>query len=97
MAKFQIHLIVDIEAVDGDDAHDTAERLGEFLGLHHLTATEGTVTEVLEIVEDELEEDGAADLDEDAALDAVPESHDVEGLIEVAHAMDDRDFVTNFG
>ena len=95
MAKYQIHLIVDIEAVDGDDAHDTAERLGDFLGMHHLTATAGTVTEVNEIVEDEAEDevpttDEDLDVDADAALD-------VESLVEVAHAMDDRDFVTNFG
>lgn len=95
MAKYQIHLIVDIEAVDGDDAHDTAERLGDFLGMHHLTATAGTVTEVNEIVEDEAEDevpttDEDLDVDADAAID-------VESLVEVAHAMDDRDFVTNFG
>lgn len=95
MAKYQIHLIVDIEAVDGDDAHDTAERLGEFLGMHHLTATEGTVTEVLEIVEDDSEDEVPATDDDD--LDAAPDALDVESLVEVAHAMDDRDFVTNFG
>ena len=95
MAKYQIHLIVDIEAADGDDAHDTAERLGEFLGMHHLTATAGTVTEVLEIVEDESEDEVPTTDDDD--LDAAPDALDVESLVEVAHAMDDRDFVTNFG
>lgn len=96
MAKYQIHLIVDIEAVDGDDAHDTAERLGEFLGLHHLTATEGTVTEVLEIVEDEAEDEVPVTNDDDLDTDA-DSAIDVESLVEVAHAMDDTDFVTNFG
>lgn len=98
MAKYQIHLIVDIEATDGDDAHDTAERLADFLGLHHLTATSGTVTDVLEVVEQIEDEVPAIDEeDPDAALDAAPESFDVESLVEVAHAMDDTDFVTNFG
>ena len=96
MAKYQIHLIVDIEAEDSDDAHDTAERLADFLGLHHLTSTSGSVTEVLEIVEED-EVPVTDEEDPDAALDANPESFDVESLVEVAHAMDDRDFVTNFG
>lgn len=92
MAKYQIHLIVDIEAVDGDDAHDTAERLGEFLGMHCLTTTAGSVLEVLE-VDETADEDDVPEVDEDAALDATPESYDVESLVELAHAMDDSDFV----
>lgn len=93
MAKYQIHLIVDIEANDADDAYDTAERLGDFLGLHHLTATAGTVLEVLEVDETEADEVDVPEVDEDAALDATPESYDVENLVELAHAMDDSDFV----
>ncbi len=96
MAKYQIHLIVDIEAKDGDDAYDTAERLGDFLGLHHLTATAGTVLEVLE-VDETVEDEEEALVDPDAELDADPESYDVESLVEVAHAMDNNEFTTNFG
>lgn len=92
MAKYQIHLIVDIEAADADDAYDTAERLGDFLGLHHLTATAGSVLEVLEV--DETVDDEVPEAEDDIdALDAAPESYDVESLVEVAHAMDDTDFV----
>lgn len=93
MAKYQIHLIVDIEAKDGDDAYDTAERLGEFLGLHHLTATEGTVLEVLEVVDAAEDEEEEALVDPDAELNADPESYDVESLVETAHAMSDNGFV----
>jgi hypothetical protein len=96
MAKYQIHLIVDIEATDGDDAHDTAERLGEFLGMNYLTTTAGSVLEVLEVV-DAVEDEEEALVDPDAELDAAPESYDVESLVEVAHAMDDKEFTTNFG
>ena len=96
MAKYQIHLIVDIEAKDGDDAYDTAERLGDFLGLHHLTATAGTVLEVLE-VDETVDDEEEAVVDPDAELNAEPESFDVESLVEVAHAMDDTEFTTNFG
>ena len=91
MAKYQIHLIVDIEAADADDAYDTAERLGDFLGLHHLTATAGTVLEVLEV--DETVEDDEALVDPDAELDAAPENFDVESLVETAHLMSDNGFV----
>ena len=94
MAKYQIQLIVDIEATDADDAYDTADRLADFLGLHHLTATSGNVTAVLEVDETEDEVPAALDEeDEDLGSDAI----DVESLVEVAHAMDDTDFVTNFG
>jgi hypothetical protein len=96
MAKYQIHLIVDIEAKDGDDAYDTADRLGDFLGLHHLTATAGTVLEVLE-VDETVDDEEEAVVDPDAELNAEPESFDVESLVEVAHAMDDTEFTTNFG
>jgi hypothetical protein len=96
MAKYQIHLIVDIEAKDGDDAYDTADRLGDFLGLHHLTATAGTVLEVLE-VDETVDDEEEAVVDPDAELNAEPESFDVESLVEVAHAMDDKEFTTNFG
>lgn len=92
MAKYQIHLIVDIEANDADDAYDTAERLGDFLGLHHLTATAGTVLEVLEVDETVADEEEAL-ADPDAELDAEPESYDVESLVETAHAMSDNGFV----
>lgn len=92
MAKYQIHLIVDIEAKDGDDAYDTAERLGDFLGLHHLTATAGTVLEVLE-VDETVEDEEEALVDPDAELNAEPESFDVESLVETAHAMSDNGFV----
>lgn len=84
MAKYQIHLIVDIEAVDGDDAHDTAERLGDFLGLHCLTTTAGSVIEVNEV--EETVEDEVPAIDEDEPGDA-DNSHDVESLVETAHAM----------
>lgn len=96
MTKYQIHLIVDIEATDGDDAHDTAERLGDFLGLHHLTTTSGSVTAVME-VEEQTEDEVPTDLDEDLDEDLGSDAIDVESLVEVAHAMDDTDFVTNFG
>lgn len=92
MAKYQIHLIVDIEATDGDDAHDTAERLGEFLGMNYLTTTAGSVLEVLE-VDETVAEDEEELVDPDAELDAAPESFDVEHLMETAHAMSDNGFV----
>ena len=90
MAKYQIHLIVDIEAVDGDDAHDTAERLGDFLGLHCLTTTAGSVIEVNEV--EETVEDEVPAIDEDEPVDA-DDSYDVESLVETAHAMSDNGFV----
>ena len=89
MAKYQIHLIVDIEAADDNDAYDTAERLGDFLGMHHLTTTAGTVTEVNEV--DETVEDEVPAVDEDLDTDA-DAALDVESLVEVAHAMD-KDFI----
>ena len=52
MARYQINLLVDIEAEDDDTAHEIAENVAEFLGLHYQTTTSGLVKELL-IVEDE--------------------------------------------
>jgi hypothetical protein len=54
MTRYQINLLVDIEADSDDAAHEIAENVAEFLGLHYQTTTSGLVKELL-IVEDEEE------------------------------------------
>jgi len=66
MAKYQVQLVVDIEADDADAAWEIAENLESFLGQHYQTASSGLAQEVLE-VEDAAEEEDTPlteDLDE---------------------------------
>lgn len=71
MARYQVKLIVDIEADDADQAWAIAENLEDFLGLHHETSTSGLAQEVLEITEDPeeliqgIDLDASGDQDED--------------------------------
>lgn len=55
MTRYQINLLVDIEAEDDQAAHEIADNVAEFLGMHYQTTTSGLVKELL-IVEDEEEE-----------------------------------------
>ena len=52
MPRYQIHLAVDVECNDEDDAFEVGEHLEEFLGLHFETASKGCVTEVVIMEED---------------------------------------------
>lgn len=54
--KYQITLVVDVEANDDDHAAVLADGLGEFLGMHYQTTSLGCVTEVT-WVDEELEEE----------------------------------------
>jgi len=55
MTRYQINLLVDIEAEDDAAAHEISENVAEFLGLHYQTTTSGFVKELL-IIEDEDED-----------------------------------------
>ena len=55
MARYQINLLVDIEAEDDDQAHEIAENVADFLGMHYQTTTSGLVKELL--IVDETEEE----------------------------------------
>ena len=53
MTQYQIHLAVNVNADSEQDVMETAARLEEFLGMHCETATQGIVTEILELDESE--------------------------------------------
>ena len=76
MARYQVQILVDIEAESSDAAWETAEELELFLGQHYLTTSTGLAQQVLE-VEDDLPRDDSfdeltgedADQDHDPMLD----------------------------
>lgn len=66
MPKYQITIVVDVMADDVDEAAIIGENLEGFLGQHHWTESQGCVTEITELVEEDSEED----------LDEIPEDED---------------------
>lgn len=63
MARYQINLLVDIEAEDDDTAHEIAENVADFLGMHYQTTTSGLVKELL-IVDEEADDEYVDPYDE---------------------------------
>lgn len=55
MATFQINLAVNVETDNIDDAAEISENLAKFLGMHFETSTQGAVTDIYEVVEEEVE------------------------------------------
>ena len=52
MARYQITLVVDVEATNAHEAIEVGEALEQFLGLHHWTDSQGCVTEITELDEE---------------------------------------------
>lgn len=69
MPRYQVKLLVDIDAADADEAWAIAEGLEDFLGLHCDTATSGLAQEVLEVTPEEeiqgIEDDAIGESSED--------------------------------
>jgi hypothetical protein len=72
MAKYQITLVVEVEADTEHGAHTVADELGSFLGMHFKTTTLGSVTDVSEV------DDAASDEDFDEDEDYLDEGGDTD-------------------